>query len=353
MKLPSILAAVILLCIGCAAEEHEPEQEPEIPVIEEAYFTTRDTTDNVDSPAVWHGPEGEHWLIATAKETDLLLVYDAHNGQIIQRAGGSGALQGQLDRPNGVIVFDDMVAVVERDNARVQVFMLPGFESVGTMGEDELILPYGLTVYPIDSTSYMMYVTDNYETEDEQVPADSLLDKRVHQYAFAIKDSSLDFEYVKAFGETEGPGVLRVVESLWVDDDNNRLLIAEELEGDSQLKGYSLDGAFSGDIVDASFFPNQAEGITLFECENGGGYWITTDQADEMSTFHLFDRESLEHVGSFRGSATKNTDGIALTQVGFGDFGRGAFFAVHDDGNVAAFDWGKVMDAVGVADYCG
>ncbi|MBX2820403.1 MAG: phytase [Rhodothermaceae bacterium] len=352
MKLPSIAATLVLLCTGCVTEQPALEQEPEISVIEEAYFTTRDTTDNVDSPAIWHGPEGQNWLIATAKETDLFLIYEAETGYLRATVGGGGSLQGQLDRPNGVVVFDDMVAVVERDNARVQVFMLPGFESVGTMGEDELRLPYGLTVYPIDSMSYMMYVTDNYETEDEQVPADSLLDKRVHQYAFAIKDSVLSFEYVKAFGETEGPGVLRVVESLWVDASNNRLLIAEELEGDSQLKGYTLDGAFSGDIVDASFFPNQAEGITLFECENGSGYWITTDQADEMSTFHLFDRTTLEHVGSFRGSETKNTDGIALTQVGFGDFDRGAFFAVHDDGNVAAFDWGKVMDAVGVSGYC-
>jgi hypothetical protein len=41
-----------------------------------------------------------------------------------------------------------------------------------------------------------------------------------------------------------------------------------------------------------------------------------------------FDRATLAHVGAFRGPATLNTDGIALTQRPFGAFPAGAFFAV-------------------------
>jgi hypothetical protein len=35
----------------------------------------------------------------------------------------------------------------------------------------------------------------------------------------------------------------------------------------------------------------------------------------------------------------RNTDGVALTQAGFGPFPAGAFYAGHDDGDVAAFSW--------------
>ena len=342
------------LYIGCTTERKEQKNIPAtIAVVEEQYFTVRDTLDNVDSPAVWHGPDNQHWLLATAKETDALLVFDAITGDLVKRIGQSGTMPGQLDRPNGVAVVDNLVLVVERDNARVQVFSLPHFESLGTLGEDQLVKPYGLTLYPETSSSYRLYVTDNYETEDEQVPADSLLDQRVHLYSLTVQDDSLYSEHLKAFGETEGAGVLRVVESILVDQANQRLLIAEELEGASELKGYDLDGTFNNEIVGKTYFPHQAEGIALFECVDNGGYWIATDQADETSTFHLFDRLSLEHLGSFRGNETKNTDGIALTQEGFGSFENGAFFAVHDDGNVAAFDWQTVTESLGISGYCG
>ena len=69
-------------------------------------------------------------------------------------------------------------------------------------------------------------------------------------------------------------------------------------------------------------------------------------------TFHVFDRTSLAHLGSFRGNTTLNTDGIALTQRSYGDFPSGAFFAVHDDGNVAAFSWAAIADALKLRKDC-
>jgi 3-phytase len=36
-------------------------------VLKEAFHTERDESNNVDSPAIWHGPGGENWLLATAK----------------------------------------------------------------------------------------------------------------------------------------------------------------------------------------------------------------------------------------------------------------------------------------------
>jgi 3-phytase len=53
-------------------------------------------------------------------------------------------------------------------------------------------------------------------------------------------------------------------------------------------------------------------------------------------------------VGAFSGRITANTDGVWLSQSGVPGFDRGAFFAVHDDQAVSAFDWGEIADALGL-----
>ena len=244
--------------------------------------------------------------------------------------------------------------MVERDNHRVQVFRLPSFAPVGIFGDSLLKKPYGLAVFPAaEAGGYIVYVTDNYEMADESVPPDSLLGQRVRQFRIAIGSGGLKAEAVGAFGDTSGPGVLKVVESIAADVPHNRLLIAEELETASHIKVYTLDGKFTGQIIDSGLFPHQAEGIILYACGDGSGYWVTTDQDLTVNTFHVFDRQSLAHLGSFRGATTLNTDGIALTQRGFATFPSGAFYAVHNDGNVAAFSWAVIADSLGLRKDCG
>ena len=322
--------------------------------LQEVWQTERDTLDNIDSPAVWHGPDGQHWLLSTAKTTDVLVVNDAATGKELRRVGGPGTAPGRMERPNGVFVIDDLAMVVERDNRRVQVFRLPDFASVGVFGSELLKKPYGIAAYPAAAAgSYMVYVTDNYEMADEAVPPDSMLGERVRQFRVAVGAGKLEVEPVAAFGETSGPGVLRVVESIAADVPNNRLLIAEELETGSHIKVYTLDGRFTGQIIDSGLFPHQAEGIILYACGDTAGYWLATDQGMTVNTFHVFDRQTLAHLGSFQGETTLNTDGIALTQRGFGSFPSGAFYAVHNDGNVAAFSWDAIADALKLRKDCG
>jgi 3-phytase len=351
-----LLTVGLLMAAGCGGGEAAPPaaSEPKAPArLTESWQTERDTLDNIDSPAVWHGPDGQHWLLSTAKTTDVLVVNDAATGKELRRVGGSGTALGKLERPNGIFVIDDLALVVERDNHRVQVFRLPGFTSLGVFGDSLLRKPYGLTVYPsAEPGGYVVYVTDNYEMADESVPPDSLLGQRVRQFRIAVAAAGLQAEPVAAFGDTSGPGVLKVVESIAADVPHNRLLIAEELETASHIKVYTLDGKFTGQIMDAGLFPHQAEGIILYACGDTAGYWVTTDQSLEVNTFHVFDRQSLAHVGSFQGAATLNTDGIALTQRGFGEFPSGAFYAVHNDGNVAAFSWAAIADALKLRKDC-
>lgn len=337
---------------ACAAGVDRGTADDGVAIIPEAFETPRDTADNVDSPAVWHGPDGQHWLLVTAKEGNVIRVSDARTGELLDRVGGTGDGEGELRRPNGIAVIDDLAIVVERDNARVQVFALPAFEPLGTFGEGQLKLPYGVALHEEAPGAYVAYITDAWEIADDVVPPDSLLDDRVHRFAFSVEEGALVAAHLGHFGDTGGPGVLHVVESIAIDVVHGRLMIAEEEEGDSKIMAYTLDGEFAGEMIEADYFPHQAEGIVLYACDDGAGYWIATDQGEETNTFHVFDRQTLEHRGSFRGETVLNTDGIALTQHAFDGFPAGAFFAVHDDQSTVAFSWIDIADQLGLRDDC-
>ena len=355
--------AALLLALGSACRPTDSADDPgaadttaapgdslEVVVIEEAFETERDTLDDVDSPTVWHGPDDQHWLLTTAKATDVILVHDAATGEPIRRLGGTGSGPGQLDRPNGVAAIGDLLFVVERDNARIQVFSLPELESLGTFGEEELQRPYGIAAYLDGQGRVELYVTDNYELEEDVIPPDSALGERVEHFRAWVEGGQLRREHVRTFGDTTGPGVLRKVETIAIDPTNDRVVIAEELAPDSHWKIYHLDGRFS-EVFGRGYFPHEAEGLALYACPDGG-YWIATDQDEETNTFHVFDRETLEHLGSFTGATTRNTDGVALTQTSFGPFTAGAFYAVHNDGNIAALSWAAIARELGLRTDC-
>jgi len=321
-------------------------------VVREAWQTTRDTLLDIDSPAVWHGSNGEAWLLVTAKAGDVIRIHDAATGAFIRDAGSRGAKPGQFIRPNGLAVTGDVLWVVERDGRRVQLLRLPDFTPLGTFGGTELVKPYGVAVVPGEAGRYRAWITDSYELVEDSVPPDSALGRRVREYAVTIEGNRATATLQRTFGDTSGVGVLRVVESIMADAANNQLLIAEELEGSSQLKRYTLDGRFTGDTVPQRFFPNQAEGIVLYACGDSAGYWVATDQGKVVNTYHLFDRMTLAHVGAFGSPTIKNTDGIALTQRALPGFPAGALFAVHDDGGVAAISWEAIAKATGVRSDC-
>ena len=77
----------------------------------------------------------------------------------------------------------------------------------------------------------------------------------------------------------------------------------------------------------------------MYKKSKTDGYLISTDQSYKENLFHIFDRKTLNHLGTFQGPKTKNTDGITITSKSFKNFPQGAFYAVNDDSNVAAFNW--------------
>ncbi|MBD5779305.1 phytase [Pelagicoccus sp. NFK12] len=339
-----LVSACFCLLAASKAEENKV-------VVKEVFFTTDQSRENIDSPAVWHAADGRNLLFATSKAGHSVNVFDAENGAMVQRLGGLGSELGQFSRPNGVWVVDDYMLVVERDNRRVQVVYLPTMVGIATFGEEQLGKPYGLYVQPLGGGEYAVYVADNYETADEEIPADRDLNHRINRYLLETAGSTADAEWETAFGATSGDGRLYVVESVFGDPVHNRLLVAEELEDDSkgrQVKVYDLDGQFTGKTFGKGIFKNQVEGIALYEVSAKAGYWIVTDQGKIENWFHVFDRESLEYRGSFSGERTLNTDGIWLSQKATPRYPHGLFYACDNDRAISAFDLGEVLKRLGL-----
>jgi 3-phytase len=356
------MAGLFVFLVMAAACDKTPattsEKSPAPVTVVEAWLTEPDEAANIDSVAVHPGEDGATWLFATAKVGDVVRIFDASTGRHLRDLGSAGDGAGEFRRPNGIIALDGILLVVERDNHRIQAFSLPALTPLLAFGDEHLARPYGAYLRRLDGDQYRLYVTDNYETADGNVPPASELGRRIQTFVIDVVRAedgtvkAMAAEHDAPLGETSGPGKLNIVESIWGDPAYDRLLVAEEDPADDRvLKVYTLEGVFSG-VVGEGVFRVQPEGIALFACADGSGYWIATDQDMENNVFHLFNRRTLEHVGAFRGQVTRNTDGIGLAQSPFGNFAAGALFAVHDDQSVAAFDWGAIAAAVGVVAAC-
>ncbi|WMJ68786.1 phytase [Stenotrophomonas sp. 24(2023)] len=328
-----------------------------VATIAEAFLTPMTPADNIDSPAAWQAPDGTTWLIATAKTTDKLVVYDGSTGAHLRDVGSHGTAPGTFDRPNGISITGDLLWIVERDNHRVQVFSLPDFTPLAVFGAQDLRKPYGLWV-DTRSDGYAVYVTDSWDNGkdaqgNDQLPPLAELDKRVRQYHVTRNGADVQAKLVASIGDTSQAGALRVVESIWGDPANDRLLIAEEDESyASEFKVYTLEGRFTGTTFGRDVFKAQAEGVMLRTCGKDG-WWITTEQGKQRSVFHLFDRHTLAPVGAFQGNTVANTDGIWMMQQPSPRFPQGALYAVHDDQGVVAFDWEVIARQFGLPLECG
>lgn len=344
---------------GAQARAKEPdeaaEKDPllagaEIPhvVVPEAFVTTATPAENVDSPASWRAPDGARWLIATAKDTHRLVVYDGATGAPLRTVSGPGTAPGQMRRPNGIAVVDDLVLVVERDNRRVQVFQLPGFDPLLAFGAEDLRQPYGLWVRP-QQDGYEVIVSDNYMSpQDGDLPPPlAELGQRFKRYHLRRADGGWKADLAGAFGDTGEAGAVRIAESVFGDAAHDRLLLAEEdVAVGTRLREYDLEGRYRGRDIGAGLFKAQAEGMALARCADGGGWWIATDQFKDRSLFHVFDRATLAYKGAFAGNKTANTDGVWLDQSADARFPQGVFYAVDDDQAVAAFDWRDIAQAL-------
>lgn len=328
-------------------------------VVPERYVSPPDSADELDSLAPWPTADGGLWLVATAKSSHRLLVFDGLTGARLAAVGGKGRAPGRFLRPNGIAAWGEHVFVVERDGRRVQVLRLPGFEPVGSFGQAELRSPYGVWLHEVAPGELEVFVTDSYMlgADFDVVPPPPDLHERVRRYGVAFNQAGQVVAIHRgAFGDT-GRGALGVVESLAGDPVTGVLLVADEAPlADSTLRVYRLDGSYTGREAPADF-DAEAEGIALWDCgasDDGtpAGFWIAADQLQPRTRFHVLERVSLAHVGTFTGESVAWTDGIAVHAASAPGFPHGVLFAVHEDQAVAAFDLGDVARALGLGGAC-
>lgn len=349
---------LVLLVSAASALSHAAETEPVLPpvVVAETYVSAESQArDELDSLATWRHPDGTVWLIATAKSSHRLVVFDADTGARLREIGEKGSERGQFKRPNGIAILGDRAFVVERDNHRVQVFALPDFRPLGSFGEAELRSPYGLWLNPTGNDAIDVYVTDSFMLGErfDVVPPLEDLDQRVRRYRLRFDaEGGFATEPEGSFGDTSETNALRIVESIAGDPAHDRLLIADEYRPQSTLREYTLAGLATGRQIPGDTFSFEAEGVSLWACKQDKGYWISVDQLSPLTIFHVFDRKTLTRIGSVTGKTVAATDGITLRTAASKQFPKGALFAVHQDKSVAAFDLRDIAAALKLPPGC-
>lgn len=324
-------------------------------VVPERWVTDGHEAAELDSLATWLTPEGDLWVLATAKRSHQVQVHAGDDGKLIARIGGPGEKPGSFNRPNGIAVHGDLVFVTERDNHRVQVLELPDFKPLGTFGEEQLQAPYGIWVHEIAPGQLEVIITDSFMLGErfDIVPPLETLHGRLHRFHVSSAYQDLEVAYRDSFGEITDAGAIRTTESVWGDPLHGRLLVADEHAPDGlRLRVYDLDGGYANQDLGLGTYRGDPEGIALWACPDGSGYWISTDQQVELSRFLIYDRESLALQSAFSGRTTANTDGIALYAAGTREFPDGVMFAVHDDRGIAAFDWADIAAALDLPRQC-
>lgn len=357
---PAVIACLLLGACSLTHRLHRhpanasvPASQPTTHAVPEVFVGETQPAHDLDSLASWLAEDGKTWVIATASTSDQLVVFDGDNGKRLRTVGSSGNGPGQFHHPHGITAFADLLFVLERDNRRVQVLHLPDFKSLGSFGVEQLRNPDAIWLHETAPDEYEVLVTDN-DPEGKQTPPLAQLGERVKRYRVHIDDAVVHADFAGAFGDTTQAGALHKAGSIAGDDDNQRLVIAEELQTvGSRLRVYDLHGHYAGMDIGMDRYHALATGVALYSCADGNGSWIGVDRyGKQRSAFLLFDRKSLAYIGAFSGKSVIAIDGITLQPASTKQFPDGALYAINAGSTIAAYDWGVIAQALSLSHDC-
>src|SRR5262249_31588015 len=112
---------------------------------------------NVDDPCFWVNPvdAGQSLLFSTTKDSGLVEVWNASNGQFVSAIPGFG-------KPNNCAVSGNLLLTTDATKGDVKVHHLPDLTLVRTFGND-MGKPQGIDVSHPTSGPAQVYVTDAHD----------------------------------------------------------------------------------------------------------------------------------------------------------------------------------------------
>ena len=317
IKIAPILIGAIFSFLSCTSKSEESFK-----ILPQEFHTYKAPQSNIDSIAFWKNKdESMSHIYVTGKEDGAVHIYDAANGNFLGFVKKDGIGLGEFQRPNGILVLQDVLYVVERDNHKVSVFSLPELIFQGSIGFNELQYPYGITGF-VDSIdkSHKIFVTDN---PNAGIPQEN----RIKHWKVTYNET-VQIKYLGIFGNQ----MFRKVETIACDKEYNRLLVAEEDIGQNKIVSLNLhDGSLESTPLDTFKFLYEPEGLALIPELD---IWIATDQSEDDNRFYIFDRMNLTLLDTIGLNGVTNTDGIAVGKIGEDWF----LYAVDDDRRVGSFN---------------
>jgi len=285
---------------------------------------------NHDDPCFWVDPgdPANSLLFMTSKSSGLVEVFRLPAGTLV------GTIPGFL-KANNCWVEGDLLLTTDTLAHHVTVHHLPDLAPAGTLAED-MLAPMGIATLHAPDGQTLLYVTDE-------------ADASVHVYDLATR--MLVRRFASGFG-------LRI-EPVVADDRYQRVFIAREERGGHGIGLFTPEGTLVRQFG-AQVFAADTEGLALYACGDGG-YLVAVDQKLTATEFEVFDRVTLEHLGTFTmqdgtGEFTSATDGIEILQTPLPGFPAGMLAACDGCGDnlpdqTDVMAWERIAAVMGL-DVC-
>lgn len=326
-----------------------------MPFIKETIATKRVQSDP-DDPAIWIHPTQPQLslLIGTDKKARIgrLYVFDL-DGKVLQYIDN-------IDRPNNVDVeygfkindthSIDLVVLTEREQKRLRIFsvniitrrleeIMGGNTKVfiNSTGGESAPMGIGLYKRAMDGKIYAI-------VSRKTGPSNGYLG----QYELISNDRSIDLKFIRYFGDFQGIEI----ESITVDDELGFIYYSDEKFG---IRKYNVDPTTNqsqqiGFINTTNTWQGDSEGLGLYTTSDKHGYLIITDQIENGSIFHIYDRQgNNSYINSIKTHADM-TDGIEVTSHSLNkNFPHGLLIVMNEIGrNFLVYDWRLIEKELGV-----
>jgi 3-phytase len=332
-------ASFVLVLLACADSRPRNALPPAIDSaslrvparVGELFVALADSQAELSGLAYWAPVEGDRRILASSPAENAIQLREAADGSLISeyRRAGSGA--GAVREPVGLATLDSIAFIVERGNHRVQAFRLPGFETIGVFGAEELIAPEWIALLR-QGASIDAYVSDR---EAAASGPDTAIATRIRLFRIDVGGNRIAAGLMRSFGHDAGLGH---VTSIAIDSARDRVLVADRVAG---VIVFSLAGDRLGLTIPVIAFSGGPTALALRPCGREAGHWIVTDTAQ---SFHVFDRITLAPVTRFWGRTLAPTAGVQVIDAARPSGAK--VIAVHARRGIGALEWSVITDSI-------